>query len=69
MRLYKNFVSHQCPKPAFSASRLNGWKYRMGLQGCFVVDSMGRSGGSTLLWKRKMNVEVTIHIGILVPRF
>lgn len=56
-------------KTKLSASRLNGLKYKMGLQGCFVVDSMGRSGGLTLLWKCEMNVEVIIHIGILVPRF
>lgn len=41
-----------------NSSRLAYLKNKLGFEGCFVVDSMGRSEGLMLLWKNEMEIEI-----------
>ncbi|KAF5449972.1 hypothetical protein F2P56_030362 [Juglans regia] len=40
------------------ASKVEGIKRRLGWEGCFVVDPMGRKGGLALLWCKEKEVEI-----------
>lgn len=42
---------------------INSWKFevvkrKLGFDGCFVVDSIGRKEGLALLWRNEIEVEI-----------
>ncbi|XP_042982759.1 uncharacterized protein LOC122311987 [Carya illinoinensis] len=61
--LYR-MVEEKRPKVIFlietkaNASRLDGVRRRLGFEGCFVVEAVGRKGGLALLWREEVGVEV-----------
>ena len=53
-----------------SKMKMEFLKVKLGFEGLFVVDRVGRSGGLSLLWKEKNEVEIQnytrSHINVVI---